>query len=331
MKLLLAEDDPYSSALIVDAVRRLRYEVVVVDDGLEAEHRLLEDRSIRLVISDWVMPGLDGLELCRRLREWAGPFYTYFILITARTGLDARLEGYRAGVDDFLTKPLHLDELLARVEIARRILEMQEGLVRRSLELEALKHELEERNARLADMAVTDALTGLRNRRHFHRLFESNFLMAAESGLPLTVILLDVDGFKRYNDTFGHPAGDEVLVAVAEELRRNVRDRDLIARYGGEEFVVLLPRAGAADGVALAERLRQCIAGRSWPVDPITASFGVATLTPASPTPSALLDQADRALYSSKQRGRNCVTHYRDLGPRPDRLPVIAAPAGGPG
>lgn len=325
MKLLVAEDDPFSAALISEALRRADYQVVEVADGLEAERILLRDPGIRLVVSDWVMPGIEGLELCRRVRSRGAPFYTYFILITARTGLDARLEGYRAGVDDFLSKPLNLDELLARVEIARRILEMQEELVRRSAELEALKHELELRNARLADMAITDALTGLRNRRHFHRLFESNFLTAQESGRRLTVILLDVDCFKRYNDTFGHPAGDEVLIGVAEELRRNVRDRDLIARYGGEEFVVLLPHAGALEGIALGQRLRRCIADREWPRAPITASLGVATISPSTPTPEALLDMADRALYASKQRGRNRLTHARELGPRADH-PAIAAP-----
>ena len=316
MKILVAEDDAFSSTLIVEALHRLGYKVAVVADGLEAEQVLRKDREIRLVISDWIMPGLDGPDLCRLIRDRGGPFYTYFILITSRTGMEARLEGYRSGVDDFLSKPLHLDELMARVEIARRILEMQEELVRRSAELEALKHELELRNARLADMAITDALTGLRNRRHFHRLFERSFLVSAESGLPMTVILLDVDNFKRYNDTFGHPAGDEVLVGVADELRNNVRDRDLVARYGGEEFVVLLPKASEEEGLALAERLRRCIAEHPWSFSPITASFGVATIGSTSPTPTALLNQADRALYASKQKGRNRVTHYRAIGVR---------------
>jgi diguanylate cyclase (GGDEF)-like protein len=332
MKLLVAEDDPFSSTLVVDALQRIGYQVIAVADGLEAEQILLKDPGIRLVVSDWVMPGLDGPDLCRRIRSrtGGGPYYTYFILITARTGLDARLEGYRAGVDDFLSKPMHLDELLARVEIARRILEMQEELVRRSAELEALKHELEMRNARLADMAITDALTGLRNRRHFHRLFESNFLVAAESGRDLTVILLDVDNFKLYNDTFGHPAGDEILIGVAEELRRNVRDRDLVARYGGEEFVVLLPQAGPLEGITLADRLRRCIADRKWANSPITASLGVATLTPSSTAPVILLDQADRALYASKQRGKNRVTHFRDIGPGKERSPILVPPPSAP-
>ncbi|WP_145273446.1 GGDEF domain-containing response regulator [Tautonia plasticadhaerens] len=331
MKLLVAEDDPFSATLLVDALRRIGYQVKVVADGLEAERTLLGDPGIRLVVSDWVMPGIDGPELCRRMRSRLCPLYTYFILITARTGLDSRLEGYRAGVDDFLCKPLNLDELLARVEIARRILEMQEELVRRSAELEALKQELELRNARLADMAITDALTGLRNRRHFHRLYESNFLIASETGRRLTVILLDVDNFKRYNDTYGHPAGDEVLVGVADELRRNVRDRDLIARYGGEEFVVLLPQGGTMEGIALADRLRRCIADREWPNAPITASFGVATLNPSTPNPTALLDLADRALYASKQGGRNRLTHARALGPRVTPFPPPPSPAPGDG
>ncbi|MEW4567503.1 diguanylate cyclase [Tautonia sp. JC769] len=323
MKILVAEDDPVSATLIVGALRRLGHEITVVANGLEAEMRLVADRSIRLVISDWMMPGLDGLGLCQRLRDRAGSLYTYFILITARSGVEARLAGYRAGVDDFLSKPLNIDELIARVEIARRILEMQEELVRRSDELEALKQELELRNERLADMAITDALTGLRNRRHFHRLFESSFTLSNQSSQPLTVILLDVDRFKLYNDSFGHPAGDEVLIGVADVLRANVRDRDLIARYGGEEFVVLLPRVSAPEGIALAERLRRSIADRVWRGTPITASFGVGTSGPSASTPDVLLDQADQALYRSKQRGRNCVTHFRELTPRHDRSAIV--------
>lgn len=319
MKILVAEDDPVNSTLIVAALNRLGHELAVVTDGIEAERLLIRDHSIRLVISDWVMPGLDGLELCRRLRKRLEPLYTYFLLITARTGLDARLAGYKAGVDDFLSKPLNLEELMARVEIARRILEMQGELVRRSEELEALKQELELRNEKLADMAITDALTGLRNRRHFHRTFESNFKLGQQSGQPLSVILIDVDRFKQYNDSYGHPAGDEALSRVADVLRSNVRDRDLVARYGGEEFVVLLPRVGAAEGIALAERLRRCIADRPWRYDPMTASFGVGTTNTLTPNPEVLLDQADRALYVSKRRGRNCVTHFRELGPRQDR------------
>jgi diguanylate cyclase (GGDEF)-like protein len=271
------------------------------------------------------MPGIDGLDLCRQLRSRSEALYTYVILITARSGLDARMEGYRAGVDDFLSKPLDLEELLARVEIGRRILEMQKELVRRSDELEGLRQELELRNERLADMAITDALTGLRNRRHFHRLVESNFESSDQSGHPLTVILLDVDRFKQFNDTFGHPAGDGALMTVSDILRANVRDRDLIARYGGEEFVVLLPRVGAPEGIALAERLRRCIADHPWGDCPITASFGVGTSGPSSPTPEALIDQADQALYDSKQRGRNLVTHFRELKARQDRSGLIIA------
>lgn len=325
MKILVAEDDPVNSTLIVAALNRLGHELLIVTNGIEAERLLIREPSIRLVISDWVMPGLDGLELCQRLRKRNESLYTYFLLITARTGLDARLAGYKAGVDDFLSKPLNLEELMARVEIARRILEMQGELVRRSEELEALKQELELRNEKLADMAITDALTGLRNRRHFHRTFDSHFVLGQQSGQPLTVILIDVDRFKHYNDSFGHPAGDEALIQVADVLRSNVRDRDLVARYGGEEFVVLLPRVGAPEGIALAERLRRCIADRPWRFEPITASFGVGSTNTLTPNSEVLLDQADRALYFSKRRGRNCVTHFRELGPRTDR-PAIAHP-----
>jgi len=182
-----------------------------------------------------------------------------------------------------------------------------------NVELERRRREAEQANCLLAELATTDGLTGLRNVRHFRESLDDAFALAARHGQPLSLILLDVDHFKPYNDTFGHPAGDEVLCTLAGTPRRGLRSHDIAARYGGEEFVVLLPAAGARAALAVAERLRATIAAHPWPRRPVTASLGVATAAPDTPNPAALIEQADQALYQSKQRGRDRVTHHRDM------------------
>ena len=223
---------------------------------------------------------MDGLELCRRIRALSGRPYTYFVLVTARGGHEDRLEALAAGADDFLAKPFDTRELVARLEIAHRLLAMQE--------------ELERKNAALRALATTDELTGLKNRRRFFEDLESQFALAARQRSPLSLVLLDVDHFKAYNDAFGHPAGDDVLRGVADALRSVTRGHDTVARYGGEEFAVLLPGTGPDVARGMAERLREAIERRAWPHRPVTASFGVATTTPGTGAAQELVDQADR-------------------------------------
>ena len=170
--------------------------------------------------------------------------------------------------------------------------------------------QLARQNARLAELAATDELTGVKNRRRFREDLELLFAQSERKGFPLSLIMLDIDHFKQYNDAFGHPAGDEVLRQVGATLRAIVRGHDVVARYGGEEFVVLLPATGANDSVEVAERLRNAIAGHDWPHRPVTASFGVATYEPGMTDPNALVDRADRALYLAKEAGRNRTTHF---------------------
>ncbi len=159
-------------------------------------------------------------------------------------------------------------------------------------------------------MATTDELTGLKNRRRFREDLEMHSLLAARHHVPLSLAMLDVDHFKHYNDTFGHPAGDEILRTVAEALRANVRHHDVVARYGGEEFVVLLPGTDAAPALQLAERLRSAIEQRTGMRKVVTASFGVATAGEEVLGIANLVDQADAALYRAKRSGRNCVRHF---------------------
>ncbi len=332
MTILIAEDDRVSSLVLRRSLEGLDEEVVAAGDGEEA-WRVVRDRGdIRLVISDWMMPRLDGIDLCRRVRALADRPYIYFILLTAKAFREDRLAGLAAGADDFLAKPLDRSELIARLKVARRLLATQEELRLRSEELERLHAELQRRNVQLEELATSDGLTGLKNHRHFRDALETGVSLANRQGAPYSLVMLDLDHFKQYNDAFGHPAGDDVLRDLACALREGVRDHDVVARYGGEEFVLLLPMTDADAAMVVGERLRSAIAGRPWPLRPITASLGIATTGPRAATPADLLDLADRALYRSKAAGRDRVTHALDLGPEVEaQSPGAATLAAAPG
>jgi diguanylate cyclase (GGDEF)-like protein len=297
MKILIAEDQPTSALFLRYMLEKVGHEVIIAPDG-EFAWRIVRSGAAPLLISDWVMPRLDGLDLCRRIRAEGGDRYTYIILLTSRNRREERLEGLRAGADDFLTKPPDPDELAVRLEIAGRILNLYDQL--------ALK------NSQLVELATVDELTGVKNRRRFREDLELLFAQADRQGSPLSVLMVDIDHFKQYNDTFGHPAGDEVLRQVGTILRKYVRAHDVVARYGGEEFVVLMPATRANEALEVAERLRAAIAFQPWPLRKVTASLGMATTAPWTPNAAALVDQADQALYQSKQAGRDQVTCYRN-------------------
>jgi diguanylate cyclase (GGDEF)-like protein len=296
MKILIAEDQDTAALYLRRTLERMGHEVTVAPDGEQA-WRIVQTNHTPLLISDWMMPQVDGPELCRRIRSAAVERYTYIILLTSRDRKEDRLEGLRAGADDFLTKPPDPDELTVRLQIAERILKVHAQLARQ--------------NERLAELAAVDELTGTKNRRRFREDLDLLFSQAERLGSPLSLIMLDLDHFKQYNDTFGHLAGDEVLHGVGSAIRTAVRGHDIVARYGGEEFVVLLPTTDAPEAVEVAERLRSAIASQCWTRRKVTASLGVGTIGPHTPCASALVDQADRALYYSKQAGRNQVTHFR--------------------
>lgn len=479
MRVLIAEDDSVSALVLRRTLEQWGHSVATAEDGLAAWSQFLTDRP-NVVIADWMMPNLDGAELCRRIRSLRLPQYTYFILLTAKESREDRIEGLQAGADDFIGKPLDPRELFARLEAGRRILDMEEQLRRRSSELEALHSEVERRNAELNEamdylshanvrftelfeglpiacyswdregcihqwnraavamfgyqpeevlmrhlwdvfggsdsrkrpelqrkihatiervfngeeldglemekwgksgqrvlslcnilpmrsregvitggitalvdiserkeledkleqqlrlakrmnvtlakqqkdleqandmlskLATTDGLTGLQNHRNFRENLEASYAQTLRDGTPCSVIMLDVDCFKEYNDDFGHPAGDDVLRILSEILRKSVRRYDVVARYGGEEFIVLCKSARQKAAVRVAERLRTAIERHDWPLRPVTASLGVATFSARTCSASELIDEADRALYRSKRGGRNRVTHFDD-------------------
>lgn len=276
-------------------LEKMGHEVTIAPDGEEAWNIVQEGNS-PLLISDWMMPRLDGPDLCRRIRNAPGERYTYIILLTSLDRRDDKLTGLRAGADDFLTKPPDSDELALRLEIAERILAVHDQLARQ--------------NSLLAELAAVDELTGVKNRRRFREDLELLFAQADRLNTPLSLIMIDIDHFKAYNDVFGHPAGDEVLHTVGSILRAAIRGHDVVARYGGEEFVVLLPATGREEALDVADRLRQAIATRPWTHRLVTASLGVATSDQSTPTSADLVEQADQALYHSKRTGRDRISHH---------------------
>ncbi len=316
MKILIAEDQPPAALYLRRTLEKMGHDTDVAPDGEQA-WQIVQNGDASLLISDWMMPYLDGPELCRRIRADQANRYTYIILLTSRDQREDRLIGLRAGADDFLIKPPDPDELAVRLEIAGRILAVHEKLARQ--------------NERLTELAAVDELTGAKNRRRFREDLDLLFAQADRLGSQLSLIMLDLDHFKEYNDSFGHPAGDEVLHWVGSTLRMAVRSHDVVARYGGEEFVMLLPATAENEALEVAERLRSAIACRPWPHRKMTASLGVGTAGPGTPSAAALVEQADRALYHSKQAGRNRITHYRDcslLG-SPSGARIITEHSGG--
>ncbi len=310
MKILVAEDQPTAALFLSRILERMGHQVVLASDG-EKAWRVLREGDAPLLISDWMMPNLDGLELSRRIRAVGGERYIYIILLTSMDRREDRLKALRAGADDFLIKPPDPDELALRLEIAERILTVHDRLARQ--------------NMRLAELATIDELTGTKNRRRFREDLDLLFNQAIRLGAPLSLIMLDIDHFKQFNDTFGHPAGDEVLHRVGSILNMAVRSHDVVARYGGEEFVVLLPATDAAEALEVAARLRIAISSRTWMHRQVTASLGVATTLPDVSSAAVLLNQADQALYQSKQKGRNLITHHRDCAAEAIRTAACSA------
>ncbi|WP_435009685.1 GGDEF domain-containing response regulator [Tundrisphaera lichenicola] len=324
MKIVIAEDDDVSRIVLKKTLENLGYNVVALSEGSSTWDYLQKFES-PILITDWMMPGLDGLELCQRLRG-RGPDapYTYAILLTARHSREERLQALHAGADDLLAKPLDRAELVARINVARRIVTMEDLLRSRSIELERMKMELESKNRHLAEIATSDGLTGLKNHRFFREAIDRQFAGSYRMSIPFSVLMIDVDEFKPFNDSFGHPAGDQALIEVAEVLRSNVREMDVLARYGGEEFAVLLPGADEEASLLMAERLRLAIQRHPWGLRPLTISLGVTTMERRVIRASDLIEMADRSLYHSKTNGRDRVTHSRDL-PNFQFLPKIEA------
>jgi two-component system cell cycle response regulator len=297
VRLLIADDDPISSGILLRTVRHWGFETMPASDGAEA-WRLLQDPGIRLAILDWEMPEANGPDLCRRIRDNPKKLYTYIILLTSRDNQEDIIAGLEAGADDYMTKPVKLQELRARLQTGRRVIDLEDKLL--------------DNQKRLYDLATKDGLTKLWNRRTILQFLSDELAYAERTDAPASAIMIDVDHFKTINDTCGHQAGDKVLVTLARRLKQHVRPYDRIGRYGGDEILIVLPNCGAKDAVIIAERLRKgCIRkparhyGR--PLG-FTLSIGVASTEGCrNPTVDRLIQAGDQALYEAKRMGRDRV------------------------
>ena len=259
MKILVAEDDPISCRILTANLTKWGHEVVATQNGHDAWQALHAQDAPSLAILDRVMPDVDGIEICRRLREEKTESALHIILLTSLNRREDLLEGLEAGADDYLTKPLDAHELRVRLQSAARILELQESLRQRVRELEEAIAERKVAEEALRNLSLTDQLTGLYNYRGFLNLAEHHAKTTRRSKQPSLLIYADMDGLKEINDRLGHRAGSEALAAVAEILRRTFRDVDIIARLGGDEFAILVPNVHKSETTKLLARLRSTL------------------------------------------------------------------------
>jgi len=315
MRVLIADDDEIYRSLLCTTLSRWGYQVFAVSDGDQAFACLSADDAPALAVLDWMMPGLSGPEICKRLRAAPGPRYTYILLLTACSEMKEVVEGLEAGADDYLTKPFDASELRARLRTAARILELQENLLESRRELEVL--------------ATHDPLTQLWNRRAILERLSREWSRALRENRFMVILLADVDRFKEVNDRLGHAVGDQVLCEVARRMTAALRPYDLLGRFGGEEFLVALSTDAPESVGRVAERLRQAVAASPFSAGglelPLSVSIGMAIASVNLEVDAeSLIHAADGALYRAKQEGRNrvCVAP-----PAPGQLVPAAAPA----
>jgi diguanylate cyclase (GGDEF)-like protein len=296
--ILVADDDPIFRHVLQSCLEKWDYPVLAVENGAHAWKILQQPDAPQMVILDWMMPGLDGLELCRKLRHQREGPYKYLLLVTAKDNKQDIVAGLEAGADDYLTKPFDVDELRARVRSGTRILQLQDALLQAH---EKLQYE-----------AAHDGLTGVWNRRAILDLLKKEVERHHRNGESLGIIMADVDHFKRINDSYGHLAGDTVLREIVARIAQSMRSYDLVGRFGGEEFLVVVPGCATSEVVASAERIRNFIAGQ--PIKTaagdlsVTLSLGAVSVRADSVFDyEAVLHAADTALYRAKANGRDRV------------------------
>jgi len=297
-RILVADDSPLFREMLQKMLLQWGYEVIVVSDGQKAWDEIQRENGPRMALLDWMMPGMEGAEICRKVRETIRDRYVYIILLSVRAELEDIVAGIESGADDYIVKPFRVDELRARLRAGARVLTLQEDLV-------------EAREA-LREQATRDRLTGAWNRGAIFDILQNELARSARTGEPLIALMADLDGFKPVNDRYGHMAGDAVLRQAAARMRASVRRYDSVGRYGGEEFLIVLPGVELPAGLVLAERIRDAIAAESFYLSEaeirLTCSLGAACATPpAIQEADDLVRQADAALYQAKRMGRNRV------------------------
>ena len=299
--ILIVEDDPVSRRLLEKTLVKAGHEFVSVENGRKALEEFKE-RFFPIVLTDWMMPEMNGLQLCRAIRERTNTGYVFTVLLTAKDSKNDIVAGLEAGADDYLTKPVNQAELIARIKTGIRILELERSLKRANEEIRIL--------------SITDPLTGCYNRGYMTERLPQEIKRAKRYRHSLSLVLCDIDHFKKINDTYGHQVGDRILKEFVQWINESIRDGvDWLARYGGEEFLIVVPETDTKGACCVVERLRRMLSQKAIGIQGerihITASFGVTGLDPATPdekiSPEALITQADECLYQAKQEGRNRV------------------------
>jgi len=300
--ILIVDDDPVSRLLLEKILKKEGFKVCSAEDGVQALD-IFKRQYIPIVLTDWMMPKMNGLELCRALRSIDSPGYIFIIIITAKDSKEDIVHGLEAGADDYVSKPFHHAELLARIRTGIRILELEKSLRKANKEIRRL--------------SITDPLTGCFNRGYLMDFLPKEIKRSIRYNHPLSIIMCDIDHFKNVNDTYGHQAGDIALKSFVKILNSSVREgSDWLARYGGEEFLMVLPETDLEGAIDTAERLRKRVAKNRIEIGEdkkitITASFGVATFNPVDTkkeiTSDSLINMADNMLYKAKSEGRNRV------------------------
>jgi diguanylate cyclase (GGDEF)-like protein len=296
MKILIADDEPVSRRILHALLEKWGFEVLSAEDGNAALETLRPADAPRMALLDWMMPGQNGVDVCRALRKQRPAPYTYILLLTAKDAKESVVEGLESGADDYLTKPFNPQELKARIRVGLRVLELEDNLVQAR---EAMRFK-----------ATHDTLTGVWNRGAILETLDREISRSRRELLPLGVLIADLDHFKSINDTYGHLTGDAVLREVTRRMQTQVRPYDAVGRYGGEEFLILLPGCGGSETREKAERLREAIV--QIPVETptgalrITMSIGAAAVGDwPNETANRILQMADLALYRAKEDGRN--------------------------
>ncbi|MDP2693635.1 MAG: diguanylate cyclase [Gallionella sp.] len=308
MRVLLVEEDRAMLVLLETMLKASGHEVLVARNGVEAMG-LVEQHHPQLVITGWTMPQMDGITLCRKLRENPERRNVYVIILTVQESVDRLVEAFEAGADDYLVKPVAQKVFFARLRAAQRVVQLQEELAFDREQLLRFSKDLATSNERLQRLALTDALTELPNRRFAMERLEQEWALSKRGDRTLSCMMVDIDHFKPINDKFGHPAGDEALKLVASTLRQSARTQDVVCRYGGEEFVVICPDTGIDAAYQCAERLRLNVAALKFKNQEagirLTISIGVAEKKEGVTSIEKLLNRADECLYAAKQGGRN--------------------------
>lgn len=304
-KILVVDDVPVNIKLQKTYLSAVGYEVIEAKDGLEAMEKVHQEAP-DLVLLDVMMPKMNGFEVCQKLKSSEATRFIPVIMITALNELEDKIRGIEAGADDFICKPFNKLELLARVKSLLRIKHLHD-------QLEEKIKELEEAQERLRQLAITDGLTGLYNYRYFKEQLTQEINRAKRHKLWVSVVMIDIDFFKYYNDNHGHPAGDAVLETIAKLLRSNIRNIDVAARYGGEEFSLILVETDKNAAAVVARKIKKLVEDypfsyrETQPNGKLTISMGVATFPEDGYSPDEMVTCADRRLYRAKQKGRNMV------------------------